>query len=79
MPLSAVMVVLRKHNKTKGKTKVLKEELIELEYTPTGSTEKQKEIFRRICYQNEQNRQYVFLTNTVGIEVEEVVLLYKKR
>jgi hypothetical protein len=75
-----VIALLRKHNRLKGKAKVLKEELIKVEYKPEEKAkEKQPLILRRICYQDEQNRPYVFLTNTVSIEAEEVALLYKKR
>jgi hypothetical protein len=76
----SVMTELRRHNKIKGKAKVLKEEIIEQEYkVDDGSKDKQKVMLRRVCYQDERNRQYVFLTNTVGITAEEVALLYKKR
>lgn len=34
---------------------------------------------RRICYQDEQNRQYVFICNNFIITGEEIALIYKKR
>lgn len=34
---------------------------------------------RRICYQDEQNRQYVFICNNFIITAEEIALIYKKR
>ena len=75
------LALLRKHNKAKGKAKVLSEEIIEQEYVDKeiDTKEIRKELYRRICYQDEQNRTFTFLTNTVGIDAEEVALLYKKR
>ena len=34
---------------------------------------------RRVCYQDEQNRQYVFICNNFIITAEEIALIYKKR
>ena len=34
---------------------------------------------RKVCYQDEKNRYYEFLTNNFDIVAEEVALLYKKR
>ena len=34
---------------------------------------------RKVCYQDERNRYYEFLTNNFDIEAEEVAFLYKKR
>jgi IS4 transposase len=34
---------------------------------------------RKVCYQDEKNRYYEFLTNNFDIEAEEVAFLYKKR
>ena len=34
---------------------------------------------RKVCYQDEQNRYYEFLTNSFEITAEEVAFLYKKR
>ena len=34
---------------------------------------------RKVCYQDEKNRYYEFLTNNFEITAEEVAFLYKKR
>lgn len=34
---------------------------------------------RRICYQDEKNRKYVFLSNNMEISADEIALIYKKR
>jgi IS4 transposase len=75
------LALLCKQNRVKGKAKVLNEEIVEQEYVnkEVDAKDVQKELYRRICYQDEQNRKFTFLTNTVGIEAEEVALLYKKR
>ena len=81
----SVVEVLRKHNRKKGVAKVLREEIIELEYVPedeSGKRQKgrrEKVRLRRVCYQDEQNRYFVFLTNNMEITAEEVAFLYKKR
>ena len=56
---------------------VLKDVIIELEYVPedeSGKTTKQKKrervTLRRVCYQDEKNRYYVFLTNNLEIPAE---------
>lgn len=80
-----VIEVLRKHNRKQGVAKVLREEIIELEYIPEDETGKrqngkrEKIRLRRVCYQDEQNRYFVFLTNNMEITAEEVAFLYKKR
>jgi Transposase DDE domain/Domain of unknown function (DUF4372) len=56
---------------------VLKEELIEVTY-------KEKKalitfLLRRICYQDDKGRQYVFICNNMVITAEEIALIYKKR
>src|SRR5580698_3236200 len=61
----------------KNQAGVLKEEIIEVIYKQN----KQECILklRRICYQDEQNRQYVFICNNFIITAEEIALIYKKR
>ena len=56
---------------------VLKEEEIEVTY-------KEKKVLitlvlRRICYQDEKGRLYVFICNNFIITAEEIALIYKKR
>jgi len=80
-----VIETKRKHNRKKGVAKVLSDEIIELEYVPEDESGKrqnkkrEKVRLRRVCYQDEQNRYYVFLTNNMDITAEEVAFLYKKR
>ncbi len=75
----------RVHYRKKGKAKVLRDEIIELTYHPENENGKrQMKVFRKIrlrkvCYQDEKNRDFEFLTNNFGISAEEVAFLYKKR
>ena len=56
---------------------VLKEEIIQLSYKI------KKEIhtltLRRVCYQDDKGRNYVFICNNFIITAEEIALIYKKR
>ena len=80
-----VIEVLRSHNKKKGQAKVLRDEIIEIEYHPEDESGKpltnvkKKVRLRKVCYQDERNRYYEFLTNNFEITAEEVAFLYKKR
>lgn len=80
-----VIEVSRKHYKKKGQAKVLSDVIIELEYNPEDETGKRQTKInksvrlRKVCYQDEKNRYYEFLTNNFEITAEEVAFLYKKR
>ncbi len=80
-----VIEVRRNHYRKKGQAKVLSDEMIELEYHPEDENGKKNMKItkilqlRRVCYQDDQNRYYEFLTNNFEIEAEEVAFLYKKR
>lgn len=80
-----VVEELRKHYRKKGQAKVLSDEIIELEYNPEDQNGKKqtkvikKVRLRKVCYQDEKNRYYEFLTNNFDITAEEVAFLYKKR
>ena len=80
-----VIEVLRSHYQKKNQAKVLRDEIIELEYNPEDANgKKQTNItktirLRRVCYQDEKNSYYEFLTNNFDITAEEVAFLYKKR
>jgi len=69
----------------KGVAKVLGDEIIELDYHPEDEAGKKqtkitkKLLLRKVCYQDERNRYYEFLTNNFEITAEEVAFLYKKR
>lgn len=83
--LYAVIETNRRHYHKKGKAKVLRDEIIELEYCPENENgKKQPKIkkkirLRKVSYQDEKNRYYEFLTNNFEISAEEVAFLYKKR
>jgi Transposase DDE domain/Domain of unknown function (DUF4372) len=80
-----VIEVSRNHYRKKGQAKVLRDEIIELEYYPEDANGKQQTKLtktirlRKVCYQDEKNRYYEFLTNNFEITAEEVAFLYKKR
>lgn len=80
-----VVEVTRKHYRKKGIAKVLSDEIVEMEYHPEDETgKKQTKVtrklrLRKVCYQDERNRYYEFLTNNFEITAEEVAFLYKKR
>ena len=60
---------------------VLREEIIELEYTPEGEkkTVKKKLQLKKVCYQDERNRYYEFITNHFDSTAEKIAFFYKKR
>lgn len=80
-----IIEVKREHYRKKGKAKVLRDEIIEMEYHPEredGTKDlktKLKMTLRKVSYQDEQNRYYDFLTNNFDISAEDVAFLYKKR
>lgn len=80
-----VVETKRTHYRKKGQAKVLKDEIVEIDYHPEDENGKRnlKETrtirLRKVCYQDEQNRYYEFLTNNFEITAEEVAFLYKKR
>ena len=77
--------VKRAHYRKKGQAKVLRDEIIELEYHPEDDNGKQdlktklRMKLRKVSYQDEKNRYFDFLTNNFDIEAEDVAFLYKKR
>jgi hypothetical protein len=56
---------------------VNKEETIEVTYKENKEEKRLK--LRRIYYQDDKNRQYVFITNNFDITAEEVAFIYKRR
>ena len=80
-----VVKTLQEHSKVKGKAMVLKEEIIELEYFPEDNNGKrqtklkEKLQLKKVCYQDEKNRYYEFLSNSLDSTAEEIAFLYKKR
>lgn len=61
----------------RNKAMVYKEEIIEVTY------KENKEIktlpLKRICYRDQKNRHYVFITNNLTLDADEIALIYKKR
>ncbi|HLT41781.1 MAG TPA: transposase, partial [Sphingobacteriaceae bacterium] len=80
-----VRETLRIHYRKKGQAKVLRDEIVALSYHPEDEngrkiTKETLEVtLRRVCYQDEKNRYYEFLTNNMDITAEEVAFLYRKR
>lgn len=80
-----VVELLSQSKKIKDKAMVLSEEIIEIEYTPEDengkkiSKEKQTVRLKKVCYQDEKNRYYEFLSNSLESTGEEIAFLYKKR
>lgn len=80
-----VIETSREHTKEKNKAMVLREETIELEYAPENENGKKLKVpkqtlrLKKVCYQDEQNRYYEFITNHVESTAEEIAFLYKKR
>jgi len=61
----------------KNKAMIYREEIIEVIYTE--NKEKKKLILKRVCYRDEKNRHYVFISNNLQIDSSEIALIYKKR
>jgi hypothetical protein len=61
----------------KGKAMVYREEIIEVIYTENKN--KKKLLLKRVCYRDEKNRHYVFISNNLEIDSLEIALIYKKR
>lgn len=80
-----VTELLRTHEKKEGIAMVLKEEIIEIKYTPEDENGKKlnggkkKLLLKKVCYQDEKNRYYEFISNNIEISAEEIAFLYKKR
>jgi hypothetical protein len=80
-----VVETKRSHYRKKGQAKVLGDAIVEVEYHPENGDGKRdlktmlKIRLRKVCYQDEKNRYYEFLTNHFEITAEEVAFLYKKR
>jgi hypothetical protein len=61
----------------KGEAMIYREEIIEVIYTE--NKENKKLTLKRVCYRDEKNRHYVFISNNLEIEASEIALIYKKR
>lgn len=73
------------HYRKKGVAKVLRDEIIEIQYCQEDRNGKKQQDckktmqLRKVSYQDEKNRYFEFLTNNFEITPEEVAFLYKKR
>ena len=56
---------------------VTREQWIEVSYKE--GKEERTLVLRRVCYQDERNRRYVFISNNLEITAQEIALIYKKR
>ena len=80
-----IIQTVSEHKKIKGKAMVLCEEIIELTYIPEDANGKklknqeQKLRLKKVCYQDEKNRYYEFISNSMDSTAEEIAFLYKKR
>ncbi len=80
-----VVKTLQEQSRVRGKAMVLKEEIIELEYFPEDKNGKRQTKvkatlqLKKVCYQDEKNRYYEFLSNSTESTAEEIAFLYKKR
>ena len=80
-----VIEKIREHQRIRGNAMVISEEIIELEYSPEDENGKKKPKEKRVvrlkkvCYQDEQNRYFEFISNHQESSAEEIAFLYKKR
>jgi len=79
-----VQQLLFKQKKERNKAMVLREEIIEIIYDDENAIGKKTGYKRRlwlkkVCYQDEKNRYYEFLSNSMKSTAEEIAFLYKKR
>lgn len=77
---NAVYKVIKRvshQTRVKNVAMVTREQWIEVSYKE-GKAGKTL-VLRRICYQDERNRRYVFISNNLDITAEEIALIYKKR
>lgn len=80
-----VIEELQVNHRIKNKAMVLREEIIELEYSPEDkqgkktTSIKHKIRIKKVCYQDEKDRYYEFISNHFESTAEEIAFLYKKR
>ena len=72
-----VLELISEKETTENQAGVYKEEIIEISYKE-NKEERQLKL-RRIYYQDDKNRQYVFISNNFDITAEEVAFIYQKR
>lgn len=62
---------------TKDTARVTKEEIIMVDSKVDGI--EKSILLRRVCYQDEKNRKYIFISNNLEIPATEIALVYRKR
>lgn len=72
-----VLETISEKQLSKKEAGVSREEIIEVSFKQ-GKEQKGLKL-RRVCYQDEKGRQYVFTCNNFIITAEEIALIYKKR
>ncbi len=72
-----VLETISEKQLSKKEAGVSREEIIEVSFKQ-GKEQKRLKL-RRVCYQDEKGRQYVFTCNNFIITAEEIALIYKKR
>jgi hypothetical protein len=72
-----VLETISEKQLSKKEAGVSKEEIIEVSFKE-GKEQKQLKL-RRVCYQDDKGRQYVFTCNNFIITAQEIALIYKKR
>ncbi len=75
--LYTVIETLQEQKLSSHTAGVKREEYILIQYKQ--NKEEETLLLRRVEYQDEKNRQFVFITNSFEITAQEVALLYKKR
>lgn len=61
----------------KNKAMVYKVQIIEIDFKENEETKTLK--LKRICYRDEKNRHFVFISNNLDFDANEIALIYKKR
>jgi len=61
----------------RGKAMVYREQIIEVHYKENNETKILR--LKRVCYRDEKNRHFVFISNNLTLDASEIALIYKKR
>lgn len=61
----------------RNKAMVYREQIIEVTYKEDNEIKTLR--LKRVCYRDEKNRHFVFISNNLTLEASEIALIYKKR
>lgn len=61
----------------RGKAMIYREQIIEVAYKEDNETKILR--LKRVCYRDEKNRHFVFISNNLTLDASEIALIYKKR